>query len=81
MLEISSGIYISPSMVTAIKEADDDTCVLFLSGQDALGGMVIDRNGRELAEEISAAMGEELESVFADDEDNDEAEGDEDEEE
>lgn len=65
MLEIAPGIYIQAANVTFVKEIDEDSCLLFMTGQDALSGSVVERNARELAEDISNFLGEDLTSVFS----------------
>ena len=81
MLEVDDGIYLSPEHVTMIKSAGEGKCALWVTGQSALDGFVLDRDAKELAEDISNSLGVGLESVFSSNEDNDETEGDEDEEE
>ena len=59
MIEIDDGFFVNPWKVTAIKAAEKDKCVLYLSGQSALEGFLVKRNALELATEIVEAMREE----------------------
>ena len=60
MIEIDSGFWIDPFAVTAIKEgADRDHSVVFLTGQSALEGFVVERDTVDLVEEVEDGRREE----------------------
>ena len=67
MIEITDGLFIAPEHVIAVKAASDgeQRCTIYLSGQSALDGFVVDYYADEVAEEVA-------ESLEDDDSDEDE---------
>ena len=47
MIEIYDGFFVDPWKVTVIKRAEKDKCVLYVNGQSALDGFVVDRAALE----------------------------------
>lgn len=72
MLEIDVDFWINPDCVTAVKAAGSGKSVLYFSGEDALGGHILDRDAREVAEDLSDALGQDLTSVFDEPEEEEE---------
>lgn len=66
MLEIDRDIYIMPEAVTLVKSAGKGKSVLFVTGQSALDGFVLDRDAAEVASDISEELGVDLHTVFED---------------
>ncbi len=58
MIEIYEGFFVNPWKVTVVKAAEKDKCVLYVSGQSALDGFVVDRAALEVATDIVEAMQE-----------------------
>ena len=58
-IEIEKGIFVVPTKVTVIKAIDKKKCALFVQGQSALEGFVVERNALDLAREIVAGADEE----------------------
>jgi hypothetical protein len=52
-IEIDDGYFLNPAKVTAIKAIGKKKCALFVDGQSALEGFVVERNALELAQEIA----------------------------
>lgn len=61
MIEIYDGFFVDPWKVTVIKRAEKDKCVLYVNGQSALDGFVVDRAALEVATDIVEAKREEEE--------------------
>lgn len=68
LVEIYDGFFVNPWKVTAVKAPEKDKCVLYVSGQSALDGFVIDRAALEVATDIVEAMQEEEETDEVDSE-------------
>lgn len=68
MIEIEEGIFVDPWSVTLIKAAGKKQCVLYVTGQSAMDGFLIERNALEVATEICDAKNE------AEEDDEDEVE-------
>jgi hypothetical protein len=62
MIEIYDGFFVNPWKVTVIKTAGKDKCVLYVSGQSALDGFVVDRDALEVATDIVEAQREDDET-------------------
>ena len=77
MLEIAPDFWIDPEKVVCIKSSGEDQSVIFFSGSGVLDGHTVDRDARELAEDISNATGQDLTSVFDEPEEEDESASDE----
>lgn len=75
MIEIYDGFFVNPWKVTVVKAAGEDKCVLYVSGQSALDGFVVDRPALEVATDIVEAMQEDEKT---DDDDVEEEEDEED---
>lgn len=60
-VEIEDGYYIAAESVIAVKKIDDNSCSLWLCGQQAEHGFVIKRNAKDLLEEICASLDEDAE--------------------
>jgi hypothetical protein len=58
MIEIYNGFFVNPWKVTVVKAIDTDKCILYVSGQSALDGFVVDKNALEVATDIVEAMNE-----------------------
>jgi hypothetical protein len=71
MIEIDDGFYVNPFEVSAIKTAGKDKCVLYLSGQSALEGFVIERDALEAATDILEAMNDNDEDEETEEEEDD----------
>lgn len=60
MIEIDSGFWIDPFAVTVIREgATSSQSVIFLRGQSALEGFVVERDTVDLVEEVEDGRREE----------------------
>jgi hypothetical protein len=69
MIEIEDGFFVDPFAVTVVKAAGKKKCVLYVIGQSALDGFVLERNALEAAQEIlDARAGVEEENDDEDDE-------------
>ena len=64
MIEVSEGFFVQPEEVAAVKSAGNGKSVLYLKGQSALEGFVIEGEAVDVAERVD----EELEEY--DDEEN-----------
>jgi hypothetical protein len=60
MIEIVDGLFIAPEHVIAVKAAGDGEkrCTIYLSGQSALDGFVVDYDAEDVAEEVAEALEE-----------------------
>jgi hypothetical protein len=67
-VDIGDEDFIVAESVVRVKKIDDGKCSLWLTGQSALEGFVVERNSRELVEEICAACAEDDEEVEDEDE-------------
>lgn len=61
MIEIYDGFFVNPWKVTVVKATEEDKCVLYVSGQSALDGFVVNRPALEVATDIVEAMREDQE--------------------
>jgi hypothetical protein len=58
-VDIGDDDFIVAESVVRVKKIDDGKCSLWLTGQSALEGFVVERNARELVELICDACMEE----------------------
>jgi hypothetical protein len=68
MIEIDDGFFVDPYSVTVVKAGGKKRCVIFVTGQSALDGFVINRPALEVATDIVEELQEN------DDEDSEEEE-------
>ncbi len=54
-VEIDKGYFVVAEKVIAVKAINDKKCSLFLAGQSAMEGFVVDKGARELVDEICTA--------------------------
>jgi hypothetical protein len=54
-VEIEDGYWIVAESVIAVKKIDDNSCSLWLCGQQAEHGFVVKRKAKDLLEEICTA--------------------------
>ena len=66
MIELVEGLWLDPWAVTMIKKIEDGKCSLWVTGQSALEGFVLDYDAAEVAEAVNDARNE------SDDDDHDE---------
>ena len=78
MIEIDDGIFVNPCKVTLVKAVTKKKSVLYVDGQSALDGFVLQRNALKLAQEIVDGMNEENEEQDEDEEDEEQDEEEED---
>lgn len=64
LLQLTADLAVQPRKVAAIKRSslDEDSCVVFMSGQSATdGGFVVERAFEDVVDEVDAALaGEDL---------------------
>ena len=56
MIELAEGIWINSEAVTMIKAIDEKSCALWVTGQSALDGFVLEYPAGEVAEVINDAL-------------------------
>lgn len=71
-VEIEDGYYIVGESVIAVKAIGKKKCSLWLCGQQAEHGFVVERNAKELVEEIVSACADETEDEEVDEDDTEE---------
>ena len=52
MIELDDGFFADPFAVTVVKTAGKKKCVLYVTGQSALDGFVLDRPALDVAQEV-----------------------------
>jgi hypothetical protein len=52
MIEIQDGFYIQPCHVIAVKQINDKSCNVFLTGHGPTEGFTVDRPAVEVADEV-----------------------------
>lgn len=56
-LQLSDDLFVMPSAVAAVKRGmDDEHCVIFLKGQSALEGFVIEMKAEDCVEELESSL-------------------------
>lgn len=60
LIALTDDLAVRPDIIVAVKRSalEPDRCTVFLAGQSAQDGFVIERDADELIEEISEALGE-----------------------
>jgi len=58
LVGITEDLFVNPWKVTVVKAAGEGKCVLYVSGQSALDGFVVNRDALEVATDILEAMEE-----------------------
>ena len=76
LIQILDELWLDIWAVTAIKKIDDKSCSLWVTGQGAMDGMVLDYP----AEEVATAINDEREKADQEPDEEDETEAEEDEE-
>lgn len=69
-VELVEGFWVAPESVTVVKKIDDDRCSLWVRGQSAMDGFVLDYPAEEVVEALHDAE-------YGDDDQEDEEEEDE----
>jgi hypothetical protein len=62
LIEIDDGLFIQPWKVVAVKRSaldEEEACTVFLSGQSAQDGFIVERDADEVVGEINDALGAE----------------------
>lgn len=59
LLDLSPDLTVSAHSLAAIKRIDDEKCLVFLKGQGALDGFVVEREFDDLVSEWGEAIEEE----------------------
>lgn len=59
-LQISEDLFIMPRHVAAVKRSSlqDDHCTIFMKGQSAQDGFVVDQKAEDVVEEIETSLSE-----------------------
>jgi hypothetical protein len=55
VIELVEGFFVDPHAVTVIKAIPDSKCALWVTGQSALDGFVLDYPADEVAEAVADA--------------------------
>lgn len=55
MIELVDGFWVVPENVTVIKKIDEDKCALWVVGQSAMDGFVLDYPAEEVVEALLEA--------------------------
>ena len=71
-VQVTDDIFLDPEAVMMIKAIDKEKCLVFLNGQSALEGHIIEREALDLATELIEEMNDSDEK--SDDEEDDEDE-------
>ena len=58
LLDLSPDLTVAAHAIAAVKRIDDEKCLVFLKGQGALDGFVIEREFDALVEEWGDALSE-----------------------
>lgn len=56
LIELVEGFFVDPEMVTVVKAAGDNKCTLWVTGQGALDGFVLDYPASEVVEHLNDAL-------------------------
>jgi hypothetical protein len=59
MIEIGDGLFVQPEEVAAIKSAGDGKSVLYLKGQSALEGFVVEGEAVDIADKVDGELEDE----------------------
>ena len=71
-VEIDDGYFVNAEAVTVVKAINDKRCSLWVRGQSSMDGFVVERNARELLDEIIAACYDDGDDDIEDEPDEDE---------
>lgn len=77
-IDIAPGLSILPTHVAAVKDAGDGRATIFLQGTGALDGFVVERDWRDVVEELDVALERQEENREDANDEDDEADEDED---
>jgi hypothetical protein len=58
MIEISDGFFVQPSEVAAVKSTGEGKSILYLKGQSALEGFVLEGEALDIADRVDGALDE-----------------------
>lgn len=60
-IQLGEDLFVMPSQVSAVKRSSlqEDHCTVFLKGQSAQDGFVVDEKAEDIVEEIEAALEDE----------------------
>jgi hypothetical protein len=62
LIELEDGTWIQPRRVTAVRQSslDKKKCVVFVSGQSATEGFLIDESVDDVVDKINDSLGEDM---------------------
>ena len=60
MIELADGFFVQPSEVAAVKSAGEGKSILYLKGQSALEGFVVEGEALDIADKVDEELDEEL---------------------
>lgn len=69
MIELVEGFWVNPDKVTVIKAISDESCALWVKGQGAMDGFVLEYAAEEVVELLHDALYGEDEEVEEEEED------------
>ncbi len=58
MIELLDGFFVNPHAVTVVKAIDEKSCALWVRGQSATDGFVLQYSASEVAEAVTDACEE-----------------------
>ena len=70
-VEIDDGYYIKAEAVVVVKRISKNRCALWVRGQSAMDGFVVERNAEELLNEIIEACSDDGDEDLDDEEESD----------
>lgn len=74
MIELVDGFWVAPANVTVVKRIDEERCALWVVGQSAMDGFVLDYPAEEVVEALQDAIYENGSGAEGEDTEEDDAE-------